>query len=837
MGKGIFLPGITERRMVKGRAVMMRGQMWRRAAFLGMIILWGAVLASCGGSPYRQYDVELYPEARAAESAFWSGEYDRALELYGVALKNYETSGDDMGVLYCLEKMGWIHREMGNYGEALELFRRAYPIGVRLNGDAAEIDSSLGDVFLFSGDSERARSHYFKALDTLEDFEFPTSYRRPPSDQEKADLVRKVKAIVHARENLGTLNFFKGDYDEALYHLNEAEKLIDRVLYVADHRFYGLFFQPPLDLYEGIGFCHTIRGAVYGELGLLDQALPRFKKGRDAFVKSGREYGLLVNRALQYKAEFQSEGAIVDESRIAEYDSFLEEVDLFGALDIAWRMSFEIGRALAREGMREQARNYLALAINALEMTRTRLREDTVKKVFASSVQDVYAEMIELLFRMNRFEEGFDYLERAKARSFLDMLAGRSVDAVKEVDDLLVMKERELQGRLDNLSLQLRMTIGPERREIHKTYSDTLKERERVLEAIKGQSLEYAATTTVTTVPLRRIASRLDERTALISFFPGVDQVLAWVVFRGNVSAVRVDTGAQALSDQVTRFRGAVEALDEKPVEEAGANLALTLIHPLEGMFEGADRLYIVPGGVLHHLPFAVLPSSKGRYLVQDYTVSILPNASSLFFLDKEVTSDTTRLMAFGNPERDDDSTDLIFAEKEVTSIARHFFKPKVLTGPQATETALKEDLLDTGIIHIAAHGWYNSREPLKSALLLAPDELNDGDLDMVEVFSLRMNPRLVVLSACESGIGSLEGGDEIQGMNRAFLYAGAGGVLASLWSVSDESTYKLMEYFYSSLQGKPAAEALRKAQLSLMQEYPAPFHWGAFYLTGFLDQ
>ncbi|MCF8063561.1 MAG: CHAT domain-containing protein, partial [Deltaproteobacteria bacterium] len=210
------------------------------------------------------------------------------------------------------------------------------------------------------------------------------------------------------------------------------------------------------------------------------------------------------------------------------------------------------------------------------------------------------------------------------------------------------------------------------------------------------------------------------------------------------------------------------------------------------------------------------------------------PNGSRLFFLDKEVTDDTDHLLALGNPERKGGGANLVFAEKEVASIAGRFSRPEVRIGAEATESALKQsDLLGRGVLHIAAHGRYDRKEPLKSALLLAPDGEDDGDLEMVEVFSLRMNPRLVVLSACESGIGTLDGGDEVQGMNRAFLYAGAGGVLASLWSVSDESTYLLMERFYRALEERPATEALRAAQLQVMETFPAPFHWGAFYLTG----
>jgi CHAT domain-containing protein len=811
-----------------------RGAMRRRFARTLWLLTLLPALASCGGGAYRQYDVLLSGEAREAQSAFYAGEYDRAVESYARALESYEAMGDEAGVLYCLERMGWIQRELGEYGRALELFRRAYPIAERLNGDAAEIDANLGDVYLFSGDRERARRHYLKTLETLKEYEFKTSYSRPPNSRETAEMVRKVTAIVHARDNLGVLHYFGGEYEEALLHLEKADELIDRVLLVADHPLYGVFFTPPPDLYEGIGFCRTFLGAVKGESGRLEEAWEAFDAGREAFLRAGKEYGLLVNRALRFQVEFRATRVRIDEAKFEAYERLLEEADRFGALEVSWRMCHEIGRALARDGKLEQARGYLARAVDALEVTRSRLREDTVKQMFASSVQDVYAEMIELLFRMARFEEGFDYLERAKARAFLDMLAGRSLTAAKGVDELLVQREREIQERLDALVRKLRATLGKERRKLHRAYRDLLEERERVLEAVKEQSLEYAAATTVTTIPASRIASRLDDRTALVSYFVGRDRVLAWVVYRGDVTAAAAEIEAEALGGLVTDYRQAVADRRERRIEALGRTLAEVVLRPVEPKIEGAKRLFIVPSRSLHYLPFATLPTAEGRFLVQERTVCVLPNASSLFFLDKEVTDDTDRLLAVGNPERGEGVSNLVFAEKEVASIARRFSRPEVRVGADATETALKEtELVGRGIIHIAAHGRYDRKEPLKSALLLAEGEGNDGDLEMVEVFSLRMNPRLVVLSACESGIGSLEGGDEVQGLNRAFLYAGAGGVLASLWSVSDESTFLLMESFYEALEEKPPAEALRAAQLGVMETFPEPFHWGAFYLTG----
>ena len=126
-----------------------------------------------------------------------------------------------------------------------------------------------------------------------------------------------------------------------------------------------------------------------------------------------------------------------------------------------------------------------------------------------------------------------------------------------------------------------------------------------------------------------------------------------------------------------------------------------------------------------------------------------------------------------------------------------------------------------------------NTKKPLDSALLLAEDDTNDGKLTVGELYSLRLNADLVTLSACETGLGQINSGDDVVGLTRGFLYAGTSSVVASLWQVDDEATSQLMIQFYSELAQKPKSEALRAAQLTIRKKYPHPFFWSAFYLTG----
>ncbi|HRT88963.1 MAG TPA: CHAT domain-containing protein, partial [Bacteroidales bacterium] len=149
------------------------------------------------------------------------------------------------------------------------------------------------------------------------------------------------------------------------------------------------------------------------------------------------------------------------------------------------------------------------------------------------------------------------------------------------------------------------------------------------------------------------------------------------------------------------------------------------------------------------------------------------------------------------------------------------------------TETFVKKNAGSSNIIHFATHGTYNYRQPLYSCLLFPPGDEDDGRLNVWEVLEMKLNARLVTLSACETGLGNLTGGDEITGLSRAFLFAGSSAVVVSLWSVADYQTSMLMSDFYRNLKSMPACEALTLAQRETMKAYPQPLYWAPFVLIG----
>ena len=202
------------------------------------------------------------------------------------------------------------------------------------------------------------------------------------------------------------------------------------------------------------------------------------------------------------------------------------------------------------------------------------------------------------------------------------------------------------------------------------------------------------------------------------------------------------------------------------------------------------------------------------------------------FTKEKKRASRETAL-ALGNPSLGDDAYNLRFAEREAREIAQVYPRSNVFLREQATKSKAISLSPDNDILHFAVHAEFNEQDPMSSALLLAKEVNDDGRLKVADIFSLNLKADMVVLSACETGLGKNNSGDEIIGLTRAFIYAGTPSVITTLWKVNDRASYELMREFYSNLKTMTKSEALRQAQLKTMKEFPQPFFWAAYGLTG----
>jgi CHAT domain-containing protein len=226
--------------------------------------------------------------------------------------------------------------------------------------------------------------------------------------------------------------------------------------------------------------------------------------------------------------------------------------------------------------------------------------------------------------------------------------------------------------------------------------------------------------------------------------------------------------------------------------------------------------------------------SSPDHYLIQDTPLYYYSSASLMQFTREKAQGGAPSPLAVGNPDLHDPSLNLRYAEREVRAVAGFFPDAEVLTRGQATKAKSVEESPRFQLLHFATHAELDEADPLGSALRLAPASGDDGRLEVQEIFGLELHASLVVLSGCETALGTVNRGDELTGLTRAFIYAGTPSVITTLWQVNDRASYELMQEFYRHLKaGQAKAEALRQAQLATLAKYPHPYFWAAYQLTG----
>ncbi|MEJ2628599.1 MAG: CHAT domain-containing protein, partial [bacterium] len=249
--------------------------------------------------------------------------------------------------------------------------------------------------------------------------------------------------------------------------------------------------------------------------------------------------------------------------------------------------------------------------------------------------------------------------------------------------------------------------------------------------------------------------------------------------------------------------------------------------------------LIIIPHGVLHYLPFCALQDNQGEYLIEKISLSQAPSSTVLGYCmekQKNIKNEKQKsVLAFGNPDLGDEQYNLPFAEKEVLSLQRNYNNVTYFLGKQATEQAVKKSVSQKDIIHFSCHATFEPESPLFSSLLLRGEKGGISRLEAREIFGLKLNAELVMLSACKTGLAFVSEGDEIIGMTRSFIYAGTPTIISTLWSVDDLATAVAVKRFYRYLaSGYSKAKALQKAQLIVKDMVNAhPAAWASFQLTG----
>lgn len=505
------------------------------------------------------------------------------------------------------------------------------------------------------------------------------------------------------------------------------------------------------------------------------------------------------------------------------YDQLLNHPQIKEIGGIYWIVLLDRAKIAQAEGQKSVAEEMFKKAIDVIETQRSSINTEAGRIGFVGDKQSAYALLTAMLLDDGRDKEAFAYVERAKARALVDLLASqKDINTRSGQAEQIKTTLAELTRAENNLTV---VAQSPDKENQSQTRSIVL----ALKKDLQEKAPQLAALVCVTTPDAARIQSRLTPEETLLEYYSTGSDWYVFILTRDTVTAQKLP--ATALEKNIDELRKNITSRNSVNFSRFSRELYRQLFSSAAPVIK-TKKLIIVPHGILHYLPFAAL--SDGRdYLIDRFSLRMLPSASVLIFLNPRTQKTGAGALIFGNPKLDSPKYDLKFAQDEALAIGKIIPRSSVFLRSEATETNLKKFCGDYPVIHLAVHGIFDLDSPLNSALLLAKDRENDGMLKAGELYNLSLNADLVTLSACETALGKVATGDDVVGFTRGFLYAGARSLISSLWQVDDQATRDLMVNFYTNFSQMSKDEALRQAQLKVKKQYPHPYYWAAFLLTG----
>jgi CHAT domain-containing protein/Tfp pilus assembly protein PilF len=760
------------------------------------------------------------------------GDLDGALRRFGDAL-GLSKAGDRQHEATILTNMADIHLARGNLQKALELYDAALASGGA--GDQVEngrLLHNLASLYAALGQPEQALLRYQRALDhqrknptataiTLNSIATLSAASNPVNAGET--LTRALKISRDARQpaiealtlhNLGSLHRSLGETEVALTELREALVLRDRLPDLLDRA------RTRLELATAEAQLHRTGQAAAS----VRQALELARRVRARSV---------IARCLLLQATLDRDG-----------------------------------------GDLERARREIEEALRVVETVRSDVGTDELRTSYFAAQRSYYDFYVDLLMRLSLKDRRFQVRalaasEQTRARGLLDLLAEGRIDVASGIDPELKRREIALASELawtEGQLKQVRQAATPDEAAAKRLEDRLLaieQQQQALIGEIRNRNPRYAEVRYPPALDGRSIQARLDSQSALLEYAVGEEVTFLFVVTHEGLDAYRLPFGAKALGERVERLRKSLKtpgrSLRGNYLQEAVA-LYRDLIGPAERRLTEKRTWLVSPDSILHLLPFEALltqipkpdePDSGLPFLLRRHAIAYVPSASVLAGLEKPHTDPVPRqqaeapaFLAFANPAYPQGKGTpelplLPGSESEVQAIARLYpaGNSKLYLGREATkDNVMGNGLLEHAVrVQFATHGFLDEARPQLSSLALAPGRApgDDGFLRVHEIFDLKLNADLVVLSACDTS-GAQVTGEGLVGLTRAFFYAGASSLVVSLWRAQDVSTPELMAGFYRQLvQGK--AEALRSAKLEMIAagRYAHPSYWAPFILVG----
>jgi CHAT domain-containing protein len=734
-------------------------------------------------------------------------DFPKALELHQVARRHCEQKNMPILVAYADYNIAYLYFLRGEYGRSIQMLR-----------DAAV-------------SAKKANDAYQLALCNLDLSEI---YLELNLSAEAGELGRAANEAFHelgfgyeAAKALGFAAIAASRQGQAF----EAVKLFARAkeMFVRDQ---NRVWPSLLDLYEALVL--FTEGRLFEARRLCLSAHEFFR------TSSMRGKAVLADLLLARIAMRLADNSLAKQYCLAA----LKDLSAFDSPTLLYQAEFLLGEVERATGNEDAAYESYCRARAAVERLRSSLRGEELKIAFFENKLEVYESLVDIcLRRQNSFEEAFAYIEQAKSRTLIDLL-NQPVHVATAADpgqSDLVRSIRNLREELNwYYNLIEREQLRPEERSQERVQQLEQQARSRESDLVRAMKeatvaeANEAGLQVPTSMSLEEIRSVLPADTALVEFFCAHDRNIACVVTRDklHICPVTVQSRIQKLL-QFLQFQMAKFRLDPQYVSTFSQPLLASteghlkslyqeLVAPIRHLLD-ARHLVFVQHGLLHYVPFHALHDGQS-YLIDQFAISYAPSASIYAHCQTKAANTTGDTLILGIP---DARTPAISAE--VNSLAVMLPNSRLFLGEDATDNVLRTYGPHSKSVHIATHGYFRQDNPMFSSI-----RLGTSHLSLYDMAHLQLPVDMVVLSGCATGLNAVTPGDELIGLVRGLLQAGAKSLVLSLWDVHDDSTKEFMIEFYGRLQiGLPKAEAMQAACISLRERRPHPYHWAPFLLIG----
>jgi len=834
--------------------------------------------------------------------AWNEGRLTDATQLLGKASETAHATGDEAGLAKAANNLALVHIELGEFAQARAGFLQTRISARRLGDPRIEGGAltNLGMLDVQMGDPGSAIPSLVEARRLYRAIDYETGEQNALGQlgtaydalgEPRLALAALDSALEIARneglkqEEASNLELIAGiyrqagDFRRALDLYDQANALNGQLGLAVEQ---GANLRSVAEIHSVLGRPDLAREFAAKALQLHRRAGARLQELRDNLLLAEiASVAGEVTVATGHLHAATSLASVVDarsaraEVALGKASVQLRAGDARGALRVLKRAGVDLSRgdystasqaatlrthAYLRLSMLDSAAAAAQEAVAAVERVRGNFGSGFLRSSYGVDKSPVYADLIDVLLRLNRTAEAFEVADRSHSRALLEHLAAASSDTTLPGSAVRVFAQGELLlRRIDTLMSRLDALEETPRAE----RDSSVLAQTRALAADLVQSRNAYENYLVRAVELdasgagllgaRRVTAgevqrALGSTEAVMEYFVTPERVLVFVVTRDTVRSVSVPIAVDDLVRRVRLARDLVGQPGSRPesVTEVLVGLHDVLVAPVErtGALRGLLRLIIVPHSVLAYLPFAALKrSSTGRYLMQDYILLHLPSAAALGALRNSDAS---------LQYQDAAAPPILFAPfpdalpgsgLEARAFRRTVSGAQIKQGSTATEVSLRAALSQGSVVHVATHGVMNARNSLFSRIDLARGlggPLDDGRLEVHELLGIRIKAPLVFLSGCETGVGGawstqFTRGEDFATLAQAFLYAGARTVMATLWRIGDKGAAAFAERFYTHLAVMPPPEALAAAQQDLLRSsgYAAPHYWAPYQISG----